>query len=566
MTTNERKRGSSLPFFPLKQASWFFAFKAGALAGIVALIFSFFLRLGGVAPFAPETAIEAFVGVVPASLEQPLIQNLGDGALLLGLAIATIIAILVYGIFGIVFEKVYLPWARRIQNLNNVERFLSFSVFPWLFFGLIVFPLARAFIFGLNAPVSSPALGPYSEILFPLALLFSQLLFGLTLTSEYKSAGLLEVEASSAANNQIRPLSQARRTFIERSLVLAGAGILALAGLGSLISSAPSSLSSNGIRAGSSYELTQAPEIFQDPRLQTLVNSEITSNANFYRVAIDLFDPSVNPDTWKLTVSGGGKSESYDLNDLKKLPSITQYTTFECVSNLVNGNLISNASWGGFKISDLLSDAGLSTNGVQYVVFYSVDGYSVGIPLSKALMADSILAYQMNGAELPQRHGYPLRAVLPGIYGMMSAKWINSIELVDSFYNGYWQSRGYTPNAIINTLAFITVPGDGSEESLSQNNGSLIVGGYAFAGDRGISKVELSFDQGRTWQQAILKPPISNLTWTLWAYKWQPGQNGSYQVYARATDGLGQLQTASQASPFPSGATGYAMITINVVS
>ncbi len=551
-----------------KEASTFFAFECGAMAGIVALVFSFIVRLGGIAPFAPETATLAFIGIVPASIEQPMVQALGDTAGLFGLAVASIIAVIVYGIFGVLFQKFYSPWITKFSGLTRTEQFLIYSIFPWLFFGLVVFPLTGASFFGIASTVSSSFISPYALVVFPLVLLFSQLLFSLMLGSGYKSAGLFETAtASSAVQDQTQGaiMSPTRRTFIERSVVLAGAGILTLLGLGSLISSAAGSLSTSGTRAGSSYDLSQAPSIFEDARLASLVDSEITSNANFYRVAIDLFDPAVNPNTWKLSLTGTGKTKIYSLDDLKNLPIYTQYSTFECVSNLVNGNLISNANWGGIKISDLLSDAGLSTSNAQYVVFYSVDGYTVGIPIAKALMPDSLVAYQMNGVELPQRHGYPLRAVIPGLYGMMSAKWITKIELFDSFYNGYWQSRGYTPNATVNTLAFIIVPGDGSQVSLSQNKGTILLGGYAFAGDRGISKVELSFDQGQTWQEATLKPAISNLTWTLWAFPWSP-TTGSYSVYARATDGTGAVQTGAQASPFPSGATGYAMITINVGS
>jgi DMSO/TMAO reductase YedYZ molybdopterin-dependent catalytic subunit/uncharacterized membrane protein YagU involved in acid resistance len=547
------------------ESNSFFAFKSGAFAGIVALIFSFVLRLGGLAPFAPEAATEKFISIVPASLEQPMVEALGDTAGLLGLVLASILAIIVFGLFGVLFEKVYLRWIARYQRLTRLEQFLTYSLVPWLFFGLVVFPLSGAGFFGASAPV---LYSEYASILFPVVLLFSQLLFGLVLFSIYKSARLSETSEihNPQDRNQRGIASPARRAFIERTAILVAVAALGLTSIGGIISSVASSLSLSGSRAGSSYDLSQAPAIFQDKRLSSLVDSEITSNNNFYRVAIDLFDPSVNPNTWNLKVAGSDVAKNYTLDELKKLPSVSQYTTFECVSNLVNGNLISNAKWTGVKVSDLLSDANLSTSGVQYVVFYSIDGYNVGIPLSRALMPDSILAYQMNDVDLPQKHGYPLRAVIPGLYGMMSAKWITQISLVASFYNGYWQTRGYSSTATVNTLAFIIIPNDGSQLSLSQNNGSILLGGYAFAGDRGISKVELSFDQGQTWQPATLKTPISNLTWTLWAFNWVPPKTGSYQVYARATDGNGQVQPAAQSSPFPSGATGYAMIALDVAS
>ena len=169
----------------------------------------------------------------------------------------------------------------------------------------------------------------------------------------------------------------------------------------------------------------------------------------------------------------------------------------------------------------------------------------------------------MNGLTLPTRHGYPLRAVIPGLYGMMSAKWVKQIYLSDAVYLGFWQTRGWSNDATVQTVTFIRVPADGATVSLSGNGGSVILGGVAFAGDRGISKVEVSVDGGNTWQEATLKPPASNLTWVLWAFEWTP-EPGNYLVYARATDGGGAQQTSAQSDTFPSGATGYVVSTVIV--
>jgi hypothetical protein len=297
------------------------------------------------------------------------------------------------------------------------------------------------------------------------------------------------------------------------------------------------------------------------------VDSEVTPDYAFYQVDIDVIDPTVDSSTWSLKVSGlVNAPKTYKLQELQGLAQTTQYTTLECVSNDTNGNLISNAQWTGLRISDLLQDAGGTQPEASYVVFSSVDGYTVGIPLSKALMQDSILAYEMNGQPLPTSHGYPLRAIIPGLYGMMSAKWMNGVQVVSSTYEGYWQTRGWSNGGTVNTAAFIVFPPGGGSTSLSQNGGSIIVAGYAFAGDRGISKVEVSFDNGKTWQQAQLKPPLSKLTWALWAYEWEPSSPGEYTILARATDGNGQVQTSTKTPTFPNGATGYAMIQTQISS
>ncbi|MHB8566913.1 MAG: molybdopterin-dependent oxidoreductase [Nitrososphaerales archaeon] len=544
------------------------SFYNGAIAGLVSLGFGFLIRLGGYAPFAPESAIEAFLKIIPASIQEPAVQTLGDFAGQLGLIIATIVTVLVYGLFAVLFEKIF---AKRLSvgSLTRTERFLVYSLVPWIFFGLVVFPLTGESFFGVTAPFA------YGKMtwLFPISLLLAQAVFALVLQWEYKTstdpvirAVLSEKTSIVSAQPNMEIHTPSRRSFIEKGIVGAGALTLLLLSLEQIV---PAYLSSGGTGSsfgqGAPVNLAEAPSIFSDARLAPLVDSEVTANDGFYRVAIDLFDPSIDVSSWSLQLTGlVNNPKSYTMSDLVLLPVSEQYNTFECVSNFVNGNLIGNAKWAGFKISDLLNNAGGTGSSSQYVVFYSVDGYSVGIPISKTLMPDSMLAYMMNDAPLPQRHGYPLRAVIPGLYGMMSAKWVTKIEIVDAPYGGYWQTRGWSPSGVVETLAFNMIPQDGGIVSLKQYNGSVILGGVAYAGDRGISKVEVSTDQGKTWQEAQLKPAISNLTWRLWAFDWHPASTGTYFIYSRATDGTGSLQTSNDTGTFPNGATGYAITSVYV--
>ena len=536
-------------------------FIRGVQGGILAVIFGFILRLASLAPFPPEAATEALISVIPASIEEPAVQSLGDLAGLLTLLGATIILVVVYGILGILFERFVEP-QRRLGFLSRLERALLFSILPWLVIGLVFFPLTGYSIFGQSSAFASPD----TIWIFPISLLTSQLLFGVSISLGPKQA--LQPPSLTEPHPLLKRepwTSVTRRVFIERSAIIGSAVVLGLLSAGRLFSAlAESTMPGSG---GTPIDLKDAPPIFSDPRLTNLVDSEVTSNGSFYRVAIDLFDPSVSSAYWSLALSGGVVNpKKYNLAQLQALPSMDMYDTFLCVSNVVNGNLVGNAKWTGFKISDLLADAGGLLPGGQYVVFYSVDGYSVGLPVSKATAADSILAYKMNDATLPVKHGYPLRAVIPGLYGMMSAKWINAIKVVNSLYDGYWQTRGWTNDATVNTQSFIMVPGNGSSISLSANNGSVILGGVAYAGERGISTVEVSVDEGKTWTPAILKNQLSNVTWRLWALNWHPTSTGSYNVYVRATDGTGQTQTSTATDTFPNGATGYAMISVNVTT
>ena len=534
------------------------AFERGSGAGVVALAFLFLLRLGGIAPFPPESALEAFIRVIPEKVQEPSIQQLGSFAGQLGLIIASLISVLVYGLFGVIFERWYAPRVST-RRLSRLEKFLVFSLIPFLFFGLVVFPLSGASFFGISSSVAFGA----SFWVFPIALFFGNAAYGAVLNWQYGDSVIFSRSKPLAAT-QGESMAHSRRAFVEKGVLSLGAIVLLAAGVDSILTSRVSPAVPNSPQ-GSSIDLYGAPKIFEDPRLANLVNSEVTANGNFYQVDIDIFAPAVDATSWTLQVGGlVNTPKTYSLSDLRGLAKTKEYNTFECVSNDVGGSLIGNAEWAGVRISDLFSDAGGVSNGAEYVVFYSVDGYSVGVPLSTAMMADSILAYEMNSLPLPQNHGYPLRAVIPGLYGMMSAKWIRKIQVVSQQYMGYWQTRGWSDVGTVQTLTFITVPSNGQSNSLSANGGTVMLGGFAYAGDRGVSRVEVSLDGGKSWQQAVLKPPISKDTWALWAFEWKPSQTGAVNVYARATDGTGAVQSSASTGTFPNGATGYALTTIDV--
>jgi DMSO/TMAO reductase YedYZ molybdopterin-dependent catalytic subunit len=541
------------------------------LGGASDLLFNFLLRVGNIAAFPPESAVEALLRIIPESIQEPSVQRLGDFAGQLALIVASIIAVLVYGILGVIFYRLILPRSSHLRAISKFEMFLLYALVPYAIFGLVLLPLVGDSIFG----ISSSAYNPNAPWIYPISLLFAQLLFSLVLFYGFTRTGILPpsspvVKVVYRNRNSAQARDPSRRAFIQKGIVLGGVAVLSVYSLDKILSGLSTSISTNSNTISpsqnGSINLQNAPAIFSNAALASLVDNEVSSNDSFYRVAIDIIDPSVDASTWSFKVGGSvNNPKTYTLSMLQdSFSPIEQYNTFECVSNLINGSLVGNAKWTGVKISDILNDAGGVTSGAQYVIFYSVDGYSVAVPLTKAMMSDSILAYMMNDQPLPQRHGYPLRAVMPGLYGMMSAKFLDRIDVVNSPYQGYWQTRGWSNVGTVQTVSFITLPGSGSSVSLSQNNGSVFLGGMAYAGDRGISKVEVSVDGGHSWQDASLKPPISNLTWALWAYQWTPSSTGNYNIYARATDGTGATQTSSQTDTFPNGATGYAMTNLNI--
>lgn len=230
----------------------------------------------------------------------------------------------------------------------------------------------------------------------------------------------------------------------------------------------------------------------------------------------------------------------------------------ECIANGVGGHLISTAVWQGVTLRTLLSKHGGALPNAKYVAFYGVDGYAVSLPLDDLLAADSLLAWRMNGAELPLRHGFPLRALNPGHYGEENPKWLTRVELTDHFVGGLYSDQGWY-NGPLHTISRIDRP----TGQVSAGH-ALEIGGIAFAGNRGIAKVEVSVDGGLTWQQAHLEPPLSQDAWVFWTYPWTPTAPGRYTITARATDGTGALQTDHKQGTVPNGATGYPSATVQV--
>jgi DMSO/TMAO reductase YedYZ molybdopterin-dependent catalytic subunit len=273
----------------------------------------------------------------------------------------------------------------------------------------------------------------------------------------------------------------------------------------------------------------------------------ITPNAAFYVVDEEIIDPDIDPVSWRLPI-GGTVDHPYTLTygQLLAMPAVEQYLTLECISNPIGGDLISNAKWTGVPLRDLLRRAGVRTGAVE-VVSRSVGGYSDSIPIDDAMRADTLIAIGMNGQTLPRAHGFPARLLVPGYYGMKQPKWLVAIEVVDHPYRGYWETRGWVKAAIVRTMSRI--------DTVEQAAGEWVVAGVAFAGDRGISKVEVSLDGGTTWQEADLETALSNETWRRWRLPFD--RSTATAVLVRARDGDGVVQTSTPANPYPSGADGY---------
>ena len=287
----------------------------------------------------------------------------------------------------------------------------------------------------------------------------------------------------------------------------------------------------------------------------------LTPTGEFYTVSKNLFDPRVTESRWSLRVDGQVKRPlSFSYRDLRAMAGqVEQYTTLSCISNPIGGDLIGNALWKGIPLALLLDRAGLQ-DGVVDLRFEAADGYADSIPLAKALEPTTLLALEMNGEPLPPEHGFPARLIVPGIYGMKNVKWITRIEAVPYDYKGYWEVRGWSDTAIIQTLSRVDVPKDRGR--LRQRR--IEVAGIAFAGDRGVQAVQVSFDGGRSWEAAEVEPSPNAMTWVRWLKIWEPAGAGRYTLTARAYDGNGQVQEEADVPPLPEGATGYHRIQVSV--
>ncbi|TMD89388.1 MAG: hypothetical protein E6I73_10615 [Chloroflexi bacterium] len=290
---------------------------------------------------------------------------------------------------------------------------------------------------------------------------------------------------------------------------------------------------------------------------------EITPVANFYVVSKNFYgnDPVVAAAGWTLSIGGAvDKPMKLSLAQLRALPSTTEYVTLECISNDVGGGLISTGSFTGVSLSVLLAMASPRAEG-SWAAFKARDGYAESLPMSMIQSSpEYLVAYDLDGAPLPELHGFPARILLPGHYGMKGPKWLDSIDLVDRESGGYWEAQGWDHNAIVRTMSRFDMPRDGSIVKL----GAVTVSGVAYAGVKGVSKVEYSTDGGRTWSAADIKPPLSPLTWVLWSAAWTPPAEGAYTLKVRATDGSGALQASTSSMSFPTGASGYHTIHVNV--
>lgn len=287
----------------------------------------------------------------------------------------------------------------------------------------------------------------------------------------------------------------------------------------------------------------------------------LVPDTDFYRIDTAIVVPRVDAGTWRLTVTGMVEREvEIDWNSLQAKQMREALVTLTCVSNEVGGDLVGNAVWTGWPVRELLALAGPKP-GADMVLQTSVDGWTCGTPLS-ALTDDrnALLAVRMNGEPLPFEHGFPVRLVVPGLYGYVSAcKWVTELKVTTFAQDmGYWTPRGWSALGPVKTSSRIDVPRSGA----AVRAGRVAVAGVAWAQHRGISRVEVQIDSG-PWADARLAADASIDAWRQWVYEWE-APPGSHVLRVRAYDRTGAVQSAREEPPAPNGAEGLHTITVRV--
>ena len=506
-------------------------FWVGAAGGLAVVFVLFAYRSATGMPTLPEALAERMIRLLPYQAFALVLAKLQHLAKPLGFVMAIVTSVIGFGLGGVVYDRV-----RRRSQRPRAVLVLGTAIITWLFLTYAFLPFIEGGILGvpLTTVVTSPAV--------PMAL--ASVVYAVVLGLLAGPAGARPIAVSSSATPATAAQDAVtRRDVLHRSALL-------------LVAAAAGTRCATWIGAASRAVAAAAAQAF------TLIKgmpAEVTPNGQFYQISKNFFDPTVDVAKWSLEVKGQvAKPLKLSLEEFKKAaPAVERYQTFECISNEVGGDLISNAKWKGVRVKDVLALAEVKP-GAKTIIWHAADGYTESIPLDVAMDPMVLLAYEMNGEPIPQKHGAPVRVLLINRYGMKQPKWLTAIEVSDQAYRstkGYWEQQGWSQDAYVKVNSAFRVE--------TKEGGALALGGWAFAGHRGIAKVEFSADGGKTWLPAAVKEPLGENTWQFWSATWTPPRPGDYTIKVRATDGKGTLQPAEPKPTLPDGGQGYHTVKVH---
>lgn len=544
-------------------------FGGGVGAAIAMVLVMAVLRFISNTASVPELMEDGLLRLLDGKTKSNIINTFGVGGKALLLVTVVEGTILLGGLLGWLYVR-YWPHARFEKQSKYVSG-LAYGLLIGLLLNIVFLPLLGQGFFGASAiGVTAPpdiASALYGSNLAPWGLPAFLTMFVLGIVFGLALAALLpeRVPATGSIAATGEPAMPERRDFMKvvggGAVALFGGGILWTILRGALeappvagvqevdVAGETGPTPEPGKVAEGEVQATPAPaSSFTDVKAKLV--PEITPVENFYITTKNVIDPTLDGAAWKLRFTGMVENPyEIDLKELMAMPSTDRIETLGCISNPVGGNLMGNAKWTGVDFTEMLKKASPNAKATE-VILRADDGYSDSIPLSVALNNKPFLAYMMNGANLTYKHGFPARLLVPNIYGMKNVKWITEVELSDQDHRGYWESQGWSDTAEYQISSRIDYP----ENRISA--GPVYIGGVAFAGNRGIKRVEVSTDGGKSWGDALLRPLTSEYAWTQWTYPWIATQ-GEYKLMVRATDGTDTVQTSRKVDTYPDGATGW---------
>ncbi|HEV2282418.1 MAG TPA: molybdopterin-dependent oxidoreductase [bacterium] len=507
---------------------WARGFGPGVAAGAAATLVLFAYRFATGMPTPAEALDERMVRLLPYPVFALILAHLQQLAKPLGFVSAVLTSLIGFGAGGMLYARTGGESRRPRLVLALVAAAVTWASLTYLFL-----PIVQGGLLGvpLTTVVAAPAL--------PMAI--GSLAYGLLLAT-------LSRPGQARNNAGVAAGLMSRRDLFRRSAL-----VLLVAAGASRLGTWSDAVGARAVSAASGAAAAASAAF----RLIRGMPPEVTPNGRFYQVSKNYpFDPTVDAAKWSLQITGlvaRPVTLSY-AEFVRSAPPVERYQTLECISNEVGGDLISNARWKGVRVRDVLALAEVRPESTA-VVWRSADGYFESIPLEVALDPDSLLAYEMNGAPLPQKHGAPVRVLLPDRYGTKQPKWLTGIEVANADVTGYWEHQRFGKRAIVKTGSAFSVE--------VRDGGAVRFGGWAFAGSRGISRVELSGDGGKTWFPAAVKDALAVNAWQLWSAQWTPPAPGDYAFAVRAVDGRGEIQRGRRRR-LPDGAEGYHEIRIRV--
>jgi DMSO/TMAO reductase YedYZ molybdopterin-dependent catalytic subunit len=499
-------------------------------------------------PFPPFEVFNWISGILPGPVITFGIDLMIDAMLLFGINVANTakiaeqgMAVLLFYLSGIIAVAIFFLILNRLQ--------IKVDLLAGMVMGIL---------FGLPVAVISTG-GEGSAIPSIIGLLWLLVLFlgwGMTVSWAYQRLFRVE-QPGEIEEADIRSVERIdRRQFLITLGGTAAAITVVGAGLGTLLNTYGRREQDGGSGAHAAGETGEGsfPNANDPVTPVPGTRPEYTPLKDHYKVFLELEPTEIDGETWQLPITGlVGKSLMLTLDDLRNnYQPREQYVTLSCISGRIGTSLIGTTLWTGASLQEVLADAEISPQ-ARYLYITSGDGFYESLDLDLVASDERImLCYAWDGHPLPVDHGFPLRIWYPDRFGMKQPKWITAIEVVDEYREGYWVERGWDEVARVKTTSVIdTVAVDAIIENGDQR--LVPIGGIAFSGARGISKVEVRVDGG-AWEPAKLRTPLSETTWIIWRYEW-PFEDGEHTFEVRSAEGDGTPQIEEQGDNRPSGAT-----------